>query len=79
MKQTRGKYKEYTDEDRAKVGKYASEHGNERAIRHFRDKIPGLSVRNFKKKYREKLREEKRKDCPQPVVHIPLRKTTTNG
>ena len=66
-RKSRGKYKEYTDENRAKISKYPCEHGNQRAIRHFRDKIPGLSestMRSFKNKYRGKLRKEKMKDCP---------------
>lgn len=69
----RGKYVVYTDEDRAKIGKYACENGNERARRHFSEKIPGLkesTVRNFKKMYREKLRE-KDQHSPQPVLRIP--------
>ena len=33
---TRGKYTVYTAESRAKIGKYASENGNERAQLHFK-------------------------------------------
>ena len=74
-RKSRGKYIQYSDEDRAKIGKYASENGNEKARHHFLGKIPHLSestVRNFKKMYRKKLREEKEKDHPQPVLNIPL-------
>jgi len=48
----RGKYIQYTDEIRARIGKYASENGNERARKHFSVKFPTLNesnIRNFKK------------------------------
>ena len=60
----RGKYTEYTDEDRAKIGRYASENGNEKARKHFLKTFPRLTestVRNFKTKYVEKMRVERKK------------------
>ena len=48
----RGKYTKYSNEDHAKIGKYALENGNERARKHFLIKYPLLTestVRNFKK------------------------------
>ena len=48
----RGKYTKYSNEDHARIRKYASENGNERALKHFLIKYPLLTestVRNFKK------------------------------
>ena len=46
----------YSAEDRARIGKYALENGNETARVHFLKKFPNLresTVRNFKKKQRK--------------------------
>ena len=51
----RGNYKHYPPEMRAKIGKYASENGNIRAINHFKAQLPNLTesaVRTFKKHIR---------------------------
>ena len=61
----------YTAEQRASVGKYALENGNERARRHFSSVFPKSTVRNFKKAYTEKLQQERKQPYPQPVVKIP--------
>ena len=64
----------YTAEQRASIGKYALENGNERARRHFSSLFPNMSestVRNFKKAYTEKLQQERKQPYPQPVVQIP--------
>ena len=48
----------YTEQDRAKIGKYAAENGNKLARRKFAEAFPNLkesSVRNFKKLYLQKL------------------------
>ena len=69
----RGKYTKYSNEDCAKIGKYALENGNERARKHFLIKYPLLTestVRNFKKAYNEKLQKELKKINPQPVDNI---------
>ena len=69
----RGKYTKYSNEDRAKIGKYALENGNERARQHFMIKYPLLTestVRNFKRAYKEKLQKESKKMNPQPVTSI---------
>ena len=63
-RKSQGKYFEYTDEDRAKIGKYACEHGNKKARRHFLGKIPKLSessVRNFKKPMKRSWEKTRRK------------------
>ena len=57
----RKKRGKYADEVRARIGKYASENGNERARKHFSVEFPTLNestIRNFKKMYLSKLGEE---------------------
>lgn len=76
-RQKRGKYAIYTDEDRAKIGKYASEHGNERARKRFIKVFPKLhesTVRNFKKRYLAKLKEEHKKANPEVIYSLPVNK-----
>ena len=60
----RGNYKKYTDEDRYKIGKYASENGSAATVRKFKSDFPKLNestVRDFKRKYEEKLKISKKK------------------
>ena len=74
-RKTRGKYAKYSDQQRAKIGKYVSEHGNERARRHFLAEFPSLresTVRYFKALYQQKLRDERKKEYPQPVTALPI-------
>ena len=57
-KKVRGKYQNYTEEDRATIGKYAHVNGNANALRHFKESFPGLSestVRGFKNSYGKEL------------------------
>lgn len=57
-KKVRGKYQNYSEEDRATIGKYAHINGNANALRHFRESFPGLSestVRGFKNSYGKEL------------------------
>ena len=57
-------YTHFTDEERAKISKYAAENGNSNAIKHFEKDFPGLNestVRNFKKKYYSQLSDARRK------------------
>ena len=57
-------YTHFTDEERAKIAKYAAENGNSNAIKHFEKDFPGLNestVRNFKKKYYSQLSDGRRK------------------
>lgn len=72
-RKTKGSYTHYSDEDRARIGKYASDNGNERARRKFKDKYCDLTestVRNFNKRYLERLAVERRKINPLPVMEI---------
>ena len=59
-----GGYTHYTAVQRAKIGKYALENGNERARRHFSSQLPNLkesTIRSFKVAYKRKLDEERKK------------------
>ena len=70
-RKARGKYVRYTAEQRASIGKYALENGNES---HFSSVFPNISestVRNFKKAYTEKLQQRRKQPYLQPVVEIP--------
>ena len=72
----RGKYVRYTPEQRASIGKYAAENGNERARHHFLSTFPDLTestIRNFKKAYRERLEHERKQAHPKPVTAITTR------
>ena len=56
----RQSYAHYSGEMRPKIGKYATENGNEKARKHFSFDFPDLkesTIRNFKKKYYVKLTE----------------------
>ena len=58
VRRKRGKYATYTEQDRAKIGKYTAEIGNELAHPKFVEAFSNLkesSVRNFKKLYLYKL------------------------
>ena len=52
FKKGREKYNEYTPEERAMIGKYATENGPARTIHHFSDrKLPETTARRLKSKY----------------------------
>ena len=61
--------------DRAKIGKYALENGNLKAMRHFSASsypdIKESTIRNFKKAYKERLDSERKQQNPAPVTEIP--------
>ena len=62
----RKSYTHFTDEQRAKIAKYAVENGNNNAIKHFEDEFPDMkegTIRNFKKKYYSCLCEARRNDA----------------
>ena len=59
----RNSYTHYSGETRVKIAKYAVENGNTKAVKHFEKEFPNLkenTVRNFKKKYYEKLSKARR-------------------
>ena len=71
---TRGKYNEYTSEERAQIGKYAAENGPTRAARHFSElmnrKVPETTARRLKAEYLHKVRELRSTTCDEntPLV-----------
>ena len=68
-------YIHYMAEQRAKIGKYALENGNERARRHFSSKLPNLkesTIRSFKSAYKQSYRNREKAN-PQPVMEIPAK------
>ena len=66
-------YTMYTAEQRATIGKYASEHGNAAAVKKFKADFEGgqlgeSTVRLFKKRYIEELNNAKRSGATVPEV-----------
>lgn len=77
-RRARGSYIQYSAEQRATIGKYALENGNENARRHFTSLFPTLklresTIRNFKKAYKEKLETQRRQHSVEPVTKLPLK------
>ena len=70
-----GIYQHYSAETHAKIGKYASENGNSKAINHFKEDLPTLkesTARTFKRAYEKRLRAEKKKsNTDANVIAIP--------
>ena len=74
QRKARGKYMTYTAKNQAKIGKYALEHGNEKARRCFLAQFPNLkesTVRNFKRTYKDQLNVQRKQLHPQPVTALP--------
>ena len=70
----RGTYTHYMPSDCAKIGKYALENGNLKAMRHFSARFPDIkesTIRNFKKAYKERLDCQRKQQNPKPVTDIP--------
>ena len=66
-------YTVFTAEQRATIGKYASEHGNAAAVKKFKANIEGgqlgeSTVRLFKKRYFEELKKAKHSGATVPEV-----------
>ena len=58
-------YHKWTEKERYGIGKYAAENGNINTVRKFNPEFPRLSestVRSFKKKYYEQLRERSKEE-----------------
>lgn len=58
---------QWTENDRYKIGKYASENGNNSAVRNFKKEFPSIkesTVREFKKRYQKQREEERKKNLP---------------
>ena len=65
----------YSDEFRAEVAKYALDHGNSAAIRHFKNRLelPESTVRSFKKKYLTVLEEQRQTGEVGSIVSVPAK------
>ena len=60
-------YQKYSEEDRFKIGKYASENGATAAVRKFKNSFPDIkesTVRRFKSNYEEELKKAKLQSRP---------------
>ena len=58
----KSKYVQYSDQDRYKIARYASDHGSRSAARNFQTRYPNLNestVRGFLKKYKQKRAAER--------------------
>ena len=76
-KRKRGKYFQYSGEDRVKIGKFASENGNKKTLECFGEEFPSLkgsTVRTFKKAFRERLSAQTREGNVQPVTSLETQK-----
>ena len=70
------KYTNFTDKDRAMIGKHAAENGNLSAQKKFKSSFPDLgesTVRLFKTKYLEAMKQRAAKGDSSPVTSIPSR------
>ena len=72
-RQRRGKYSVFTDKDRAKIGKYASEHGNERARKWFSKEFPNLHESTIRNLNLAMLKEESKKVNPEVISSLPCK------
>ena len=63
----------YAAEDRVKIGKYALEHGNNKANHRFLALLPNIkesTVRNFKRAYKDQLNVQRKQLHPPTYHHI---------
>ncbi len=72
-KPPRGQYNSYTPEERAQIGKYATENGNIGAAKHFSKaldrKISESTVRRFKTNYLHAVAEARSTTAAEPIVN----------
>uniref|UniRef100_A0A1X7T1B3 Uncharacterized protein n=1 Tax=Amphimedon queenslandica TaxID=400682 RepID=A0A1X7T1B3_AMPQE len=77
----RGKYNDYTPEQRARIGKYAYENGPTKAAKHFSqvlDKtVPEPTARRLKAEYLKKIAEMKREYNEGSIVEIVVKELPT--
>lgn len=76
-KRKRGKYFQYSGEDRAKIGKFVTENGNKKTLECFAEEFPSLkesTVRTFKKAFREQLSAQTREGNIQLVTSLETQK-----
>ena len=67
-------YNHYSPEISAKIGKYASENGNSKALKQFKAEVPNLkesTVRSFKQVYVKVKELRKKRNVEAQVLAIP--------
>ena len=75
-KKTRGIYARFTQEQKARIGKYASQNGVTAAVRHFIHEFPALkenTVRDWRNAYQLEVKKQSRTDDVE-VHELPARK-----
>lgn len=75
-KKPRGSYMKVSPEDKATIGRYASEHGVTKAVKHFKEKgVKDSSVRDWMKAYNREVRQQFNSAVPgtsfEPVTSFP--------
>ena len=71
QKKSRGKYLSFSSEEKATIGRYASEHGVAKAMKHFKDKgAKESSVRDWMKAYERELRDKIKNASPGVPVTV---------
>ena len=73
----RKRYTSFTDKDRAMIGKHAAENGNLSAQKRLKSSFPDLgesTVRLFKKKYLEAMKQRTSQGDSSPVVSLPSKR-----
>ena len=74
---TRGSYTDYTPEDRAKIGKYATENRPAKATKHF--SVPETTARRLKAEYLRRLKTMRSESSDNAVPIVKSLPTKTQG
>lgn len=77
-KKPRGAYMKLAPEEKATIGRYASEHGVSKAVKHFKDKsVKDSSVRDWMRAYNREVQEQLRAaslgTVVEPVLSLPCK------
>ena len=76
----RGEYMRISQEDKAAIGKYASEHGVSKAVKHYREKnVKESSVRDWRRAYEKELKEKSKTAIPGQVMVVNALPAKTRG
>ena len=71
MSNKRGEHNKTSPEDKAKTGKYASDMGVAKAVRHFKDQnVKDSSVRDWRRTYEKELKQKSRAGAPVGEVQV---------
>ena len=61
----------FSEKEKAVIAKYASEHGEAKAVRHFQGKnVKESSVRDWKKIYEKELKDKRKNATPGITIEI---------